>query len=781
MTGEFCAIRPVNKTAAATARPNVDEIYRSAVFRLIVFVLMACAILLTGLASAHADSRTVRPGDARSGTLLFKAVEENRYVEAPLVGADVDITVSGPTARARITQHFYNPTDGWVEGVYVYPLPENSAVDTLKMVIGGRVIVGEIKERREAKRIYEQAKADGKKTALVEQERPNIFTNSVANIGPGETIVVQLEYQQTIPQSGNEFSLRVPLVVAPRYNPKPLVQTVDFGRDGDGWGRVSDPVPDRDRITPPVLDPRENPPVNPVTLKVRLEAGFPLGEVTSHHHAIKMDAVSDDTRIVTIDGAVPADRDFELTWSPNSGTMPAAGLFHEQLSGADYLLAFLTPPSLEQPQTTKPREIIFVIDNSGSMGGQSIVQAKASLKYALKQLSPADRFNVVRFDNTLELLFPSAVPADMEHIGQAQTFVARLQAEGGTEMVPAMQAALVDQNAADRDTLRQVVFLTDGAIGNENQLFDTIAAGLGRSRIFMVGIGSAPNSYLMNRAAELGRGSVLHIGSAEQVEDRMRALFNKLAKPAVTDLSVKFSESGVDVTPKVLPDLYAGETLQIAAKLSTFGGTAEISGSIGDQPWIVTLPLKGAAEAKGISKLWARAKIADAEVALALGKISKTSADQRILSLALEHSLVSRLTSLVAVDKTPSRPEGAQLSRADLPLNLPAGWDFDKVFGTEGRSTEQREQGGETVPAPDAQDDGLKIDAAYIQKIAAAHKPASASLSAKQTVASVPLPKTATNGTLYLCLGFGLLFMMANVRLLVLTRRMPRRGFEKAR
>ena len=778
MTGEFQSARVRPKTISLAMRPAAPQVRHAFYLRFTIFSLMVLAILLSAVASASADLRLVRPGEARSGSLLFKAVEDDRYVQAPLVGTDVDITISGPTARARITQHFYNPSDGWVEGVYVYPLPENSAVDTLKMVIGERVIIGEIKERKEAKRIYEQAKREGKKTALVEQERPNIFTNSVANIGPGETVVVQLEYQQTVPQSGNEFALRVPLVVAPRYNPKPLVQTVDFGSDQAGWGRVSDPVPDRGRITPPVLDPREHPPTNPVTLTLRLQAGFPLGEVKSHHHQVKIDTVSDDIQVIKIDGAVPADKDFELTWSPKSGTAPSAGLFHERLANADYLLAFVTPPTLEQAQTPKPREIIFVVDNSGSMAGPSMAQAKASLKYALRELSPADRFNIVRFDNTFELLFPSAAPADMEHIGQAQSFVSRLRAEGGTRMVPAMEAALVDLGSAHQDTLRQVVFLTDGAIGNEQQLFETITDGLGRSRIFMVGIGSAPNSYLMNRAAELGRGSVLHIGSAGQVEKRMRALFNKLAKPAVTDLKVKFSENGVDVAPRILPDLYSGETLQIAAKLSSFSGTAEISGMIGDQPWIAKLPLKGAAEAKGISKLWARAKIADAEVAFTLRKISKVSADQRILSLALEHSLVSRLTSLVAVDKTPSRPEGMQLTRADIPLNLPAGWDFDKVFGKPGGQTGLRAEGGEIMPAPHAKEDGLKIDAAYVQKIAASHKPASANLKAKQTVASVPLPKTSTNGVLYIGFGLGLLLLMTSIWLLYRTRPIRRIEWE---
>lgn len=772
MSPQYDKILPQPLIVNRAVTPVFDLSFRAILARLIFFLFAFAIIMFAVLTNAHAEGAYVRPGDARSGTLLFKAIEEDRYVQAPLVGTDFDITVSGPTARARVTQHFYNPTNGWIEGVYVFPLPENAGVDTLKMVIGNRVIVGEIKERAEAKQIFEQAKAEGKKTALMEQERPNIFTNSIANIGPGETVVVQLEYQQTVPQSGNQFSLRVPLVVAPRYNPQPVVQTVDF--NGGGWGQASDPVADRERIEPPVLDPRSHAPVNPVTLAVRLQAGFPLGEVKSHHHAVKLEEVSADTRIVKIEGAVPADKDFELTWAAKSGTAPAAGLFHERLGDADYLLAFVTPPALEQQAKPRAREIIFVIDNSGSMGGTSIVQAKASLLYALKRLTPADRFNIVRFDDTMELVFPTAVPADMEHIGQARTFVSRLEAKGGTEMVPAMRAALVDQGGSGSEMLRQVVFLTDGAIGNEQQLFDTITAGLGRSRVFMVGIGSAPNSYLMSHAAELGRGSVVHIGSGEQIEERMRGLFSKLERPAVTDVKMQFSESGVDVTPKVLPDLYAGEALQIAAKLTAFTGTMQISGMIGDQPWIAKLPLKGAADGKGLSKLWARAKIDDTEVGVTLGHISQATADLRVLDLAREHGLISRRTSLVAVDKTPSRPADARLSRADLPLNLPAGWDFDKVFGGPANDAAQRTE-GEKAPLTQ-EGEALKLDAAYIEKIAVTRKPGAVNLSAKQPVASVALPKTATDARLYI--GVGAFLLIANLWLVVLAWRREKRGWE---
>src|SRR5882757_2301940 len=443
---------------------------------LLFFLVEGVAALVVGFAalflsfepgwSAESPQAAVlRPADARSGSLLVKT--EDGFADASRLGIDVDLTVSGPTVRARVTQIFRNPTQNWVEAVYVYPLPSGGAVDTLKMVIGDRVVVGDIKERQQAKAIYEQAKQNGQKAALTEQERPNIFTNSVANIGPGETVLVQIEYQEPVQQSGNEFSLRVPMVVGPRYNPAPVVQSVDFRPDGGGWGAVkSDPVPDRERISPDVLDPATNALVNPTTITVHLQAGFPLGEVKSHHHPIKTEKADASTSIIRLaEGPVPADRDFELTWKPAAEKAPSVGLFREHVGDADYLLAFVTPPSVEQAEKKPlPREVIFVIDNSGSMGGVSIIQAKASLIYALGRLQPGDRFNVIRFDHTMDVLFPTSVPADREHLGQATSFVGALQANGGTEMVPAMRAALSD-NLGDANYVRQVVFLTDGAIG----------------------------------------------------------------------------------------------------------------------------------------------------------------------------------------------------------------------------------------------------------------------------------------------------------------------------
>src|SRR5215475_5235756 len=604
------------------SRPRLSRKMRIALFFLVEIV----AALLIGFAalflsfepvwSAEGPLAAIKPADARTGSLLLKT--DDGYADATRLGIDVDITVSGPTVRARVTQVFRNPTSDWMEATYVYPLPPGGAVDTLKMVVGDRVIVGDIKERQQARAVYEQAKANGQRAALTEQERPNIFTNSIANIGPGETVLVQIEYQEPVQQNGNEFSLRVPLVIGPRYNPAPVIQSVDMRSDGGGWGATtSDPVPDRDRITPPVLDPASNPKVNPTSITVHLKAGFPLGEVKSHHHPVKITSPDETTRVITLAQELePADRDFELTWKPAAAKAPSIGLFREHVGNADYLLAFVTPPSVEQAEKKPlPREVVFVIDNSGSMGGTSIAQAKASLLYALRRLQPNDRFNVIRFDDTMDAVFPASVPADSEHIGTATAFVDALQARGGTEMVPAMRAALTDTAGGDGTFVRQVVFLTDGAIGNEQQLFETIAAMRGRSRVFMVGIGSAPNTFLMTRAAEIGRGAFTHIGSVDQVEERMRGLFAKLENPAVTGLTATFSEAKADLTPAMIPDVYRDEPLVLAAKLDRLAGSVAIKGRIGDRPWSITLPLANAAEGKGLSKLWARRKINDAEVA----------------------------------------------------------------------------------------------------------------------------------------------------------------------
>lgn len=718
---------------------------RPAGFFVAVVAFIALILATAGFttpARAGTENGVVLLKDVESGSLLLNAKEPGKYIPAPLLATEVKIDVTGPMARTRVTQRFINPGDGWVEGKYVFPLPENAAVDTLKMLIGDKVIEGQIKEKQQARQIYEEARANGQKASLIEEQRPNVFINSVANIGPKETIVVQIEYQQTVKQDKDSFSLRFPMVVAPRYTPKTAEpQTVDFV-PGSGWGNLH--MPDEksasagdDLQQPPVLNPDMGK-VNPVALSVTLDAGFELGDIESPHHKINLTREGKDKASLTLaDDVVPADRDFELVWKAAKSAAPTAALFREHVGNEDYLLVMLTPPAATSAQKAKPREAIFVIDNSGSMSGPSMDQAKESLLYALKDLKPGDTFNVIRFDDTLTVLFPKAVPADGENLATARKFVSGLTANGGTEMLPALEASLSDAHPDDDSHVRQVIFLTDGAISNERELFSTITRNLGRSRLFTVGIGSAPNSYFMTRAAEAGRGTFTHIGEEKQVVSRMTELLAKLSHPVMTNITALWPDTAQSESwPNPVPDLYAGEPIVISARMPKAEGTLILKGEQAGEPWEVHMAIDAGATRPGIGKLWARRKIESLE-ADALLNDDQSGIDKQILQTALDHHLVSRLTSLVAVDVTPSRPDGKPLVEKDMLVNLPAGWDFDKVFGDQVAAPSNAKRAMMAAPAP---------------MLAMAHAPMTADASQ-----SMALPQTASDAPLMILQGLAAL------------------------
>jgi len=332
---------------------------------------------------------------------------------------------------------------------------------------------------------------------------------------------------------------------------------------------------------------------------------------------------------------------------------------------------------------------VFVLDNSGSMGGASIRQAKASLLLALDTLTSADRFNVIRFNSTTTELFPAPVDATLQNIAHAKGFISNIEANDGTEMLPALLAALNDKNSADDTYLRQVIFLTDGAVGNEAELFAAIGEKLGRSRLFTVGIGSAPNSYFMSGAARAGRGTFTYVGSADEVAPRMADLFAKLEKPVMTDLSLILPDGvSAESWPNPMPDLYLGEPVVVTFKTNGAQGAVALAGNREGQPWRQIFDLSNAYPVSGIEKLWARNKIAALEESRIYGA-NYDAIDDAVLKVALDHHLTSRLTSLVAVDLEPRRPANTLLSSSKLPLNLPEGWDFSKVFGETNVQTER--------------------------------------------------------------------------------------------
>ena len=485
-----------------------------------------------------------------------------------------------------------------------------------------------------------------------------------------------IEYQEDVRYDSGSFELRFPMVVGTKYIPGTPAVT---GFAGTGWAENTDAVPDASRVTPPVADPRSGH-THPVTLKVALDAGFPLAVVESPSHAIRTARADGGTTEVSFaHGSEPADADFVLRWTPAVGAAPGAALFHEEWEGESYALLMVMPPDAGASGAQRlSRETIFVIDTSGSMEGASIVQAKAALDLALSRLDPGDTFNVIAFDSVTRALFPEPRAADPQTVADARWAVADFEAGGGTEMMPALQAAL--RTASERHAVRQVIFMTDGAVGNEAELFSTIRAQLGRSRLFTIGIGSAPNSHFMSKAAEFGRGTFTYIGSPSEVQEKMGGLFAKLESPVLHDLDVRFDARHVEAWPAKVPDLYLGEPVVVVARLLERKGSAVLKGRRGEEPLLLDMPLAGGASHAGIAKLWARRKVASLMSSLHEGA-DPAQVKEAVATLGVRHHLVTRYTSLVAVDVTPTAPVGVEAETRAVPTLLPKGWSFSKLFG----------------------------------------------------------------------------------------------------
>ena len=677
---------------------------------LLLSLLLLVFVALVAPQSLHAREASAAEEAWPAGLFFVTGREQDGAFEAPLVESAVDISVAGRVTRVAVTQRFHNPSSVWLEGLYVFPLPERSAVDRLTMTVGARQIEGRILEREEAKRVYEQAAAEGRKASLLTSKRPNVFVTSVANIGPGETVSIAIEYQDRVAFTDGLFELRFPMVVAPRYEPGPAgPPLVRLPQPAPGpqppasqpiaaQGQGQAPGRDRDRFGPVArpgsgLESR-------LTLSVALDAGLPLAELLSPSHEIAIETQGEGRRdIRLVEESVPADRDFVLQWRPAQGSEPAAALFAEEIAGDGFLLvSLLPPPATAQDSAPPPRDLILVVDTSGSMHGLSLEAAKEALDLALGRLRPVDRFNLIRFSNEARALFPEVRPADAGARRLAQRAVAALDAEGGTEMLSALSLAL--RAPAEPGRLRQVVFLTDGAVGNEAALFSTIDQTLGDSRLFTVGIGSAPNGYFMRKAAEIGRGSFTYIAKLDGVAERMTDLLRRLEAPLLTGLAVNGPfEAESEIYPTPLPDLYAGEPVEFVVKLpgqSLAGLTGEltVTGRRGGADWRRAVPLSALQPGAGVAKIWARAKLERIEDGLFLGR-QPEAVRTEALALALHHGLVGRYTSLVAVDEAVSRPAEADLVTREQPRALPHGWDADKVFGELQRSMQPR-----ALPAP---------------------------------------------------------------------------------
>jgi Ca-activated chloride channel family protein len=633
-------------------------------------------VILSHPALAQLDTSTtdVTPGQMQSGSLLLRM--KSAYVVATRMNTDIEAQVSGLVARVSVRQSFRNDGQEWVEGIYVFPLPDTAAVDRFRMHVGERVITGEIREKAQAKQEYEQAKAAGKRTSLVEQQRANLFTTSVANIGPGETVTVEIEYLETLRFDDGGFDLRFPLTLTPRYIPgTPLP-----GRKGSGWALDTTSVPDASLITPPVVTRSRD---HQISFKATINAGVPLELIASRYHPIDVTDESGRYQVSLAQASMPMDHDLELTWRPVADDATRATVFTETKEGQPYLLIMLLPPNdMSAPSTDIPRELIFVIDTSGSMHGTSLRQATRALLLALDGLHPADRFNVIQFNSVTSTMFRESVDATASNLSLAKRYVAGLKANGGTEMRAAILQALSSPRSESH--LRQVIFITDGSVGNEQELFGLIERDLGNTRLFTVGIGSAPNSWFMRKAAEAGHGTFTLISALHEVNEKMSRLFRKLEQPQITDITVEWPHgTTTESYPQTIPDLYAGEPIVIKALLgnkSKQSDLLKISGNSARGTWGVELLINSGEESPGVAAVWARARIEDLMDQERRGapheEISKA-----VIDTALSHHLISRYTSFVAVDTTPVRPQNQRLGKEQVPNLLPYGQSANAIFG----------------------------------------------------------------------------------------------------
>lgn len=610
-------------------------------------VLFVYLLMIASLARAE-EGRALVPSDRG---LFFRAGESANVLPAPVLGAAIEVKVTGIVARAKVTQIFTNPGTVWLEGVYVFPLPDGAAVDTLRMVVGERVLEGVVQEKNAARQTYQVAKEQGVKASLVEQQRPDVFTTSVANIGPGETVEITIEMQQAVRWDQGKFRLRFPTVVAPRYTPE---------------GAKAEAISEA-----PVL-PTGAAPANPFSFHVDLSPGFPLAKIASPSHDIAVEKGSKERYAIDLaKGVAPADADFLLEWSPAVGQEPRAVFYSEEVAGEHYGLLMVMPPDAPEAIGARiPREAIFVIDTSGSMDGESMEQARKALLLALDRLQPDDWFNVVEFDDDANALFPSSVPAQPRFVEKARGYVRGLVADNGTNILAGMEIAFVKSRRYDW-LVPQTIFITDGQVGNEAEVYKFIDANLGSRRLFTVAIGSAPNVSFLRKAAELGRGTFTHIATAETVAERMGALFAQLEAPMLRDLAVRWDDPAAEAWPERIPDLYLGEPLIVTVRQGV-AGAVSVSGSRDSGVWEDSFPAPARVHGAGLDKLWAQRKVEGLLDGLDLGTApDRDEAQREVTALGLRHHLVTRFTSLVAVDVERTTPAGVELVRGVVPVNRP--------------------------------------------------------------------------------------------------------------
>ncbi|HPF39328.1 MAG TPA: VIT domain-containing protein [Phycisphaerae bacterium] len=602
-----------------------------------------------------------------SGALLCKLPEQEETIPVPLEHTDVDASISAYIACVNVTQKFSNPYDQKIEAVYVFPLPQNAAVNEFLMTIGDRKIRGIIRDREEAKKIYDAAKRQGHVASLLTQERPNIFTQKVANIEPGKKIDINIKYFHTLAYDDGWYEFVFPMVVGPRYNPPG--STDGIGAVAVGARGKSGQSTEVEYLAPHQRSGHD------VSLAVTIDAGVTVKQTKSVNHVAETRMDDQNRTIVKLSDrdSIP-NKDFVLRYKVADDQINSALLTHRDATGGYFTLMIYPPETLRSLQR-QPVELIFVLDCSGSMGGKPIEQAKSAIERGLKSLQPNDTFQIIQFSNNASQLGDAPVIASNENVRRGLKYLKSLKGEGGTQMIEGIKAALDFPH--DEERLRFVCFMTDGYIGNETEILGAIHDKLDASRIFSFGVGSSPNRYLMNRMAKLGAGAVAYLSLNDSGASVMDGFFERISHPAMTDLKIDWGGMAVrDVFPERLPDLFVGRPVILSGRFDgQVPSRIRVSGAAGPQDRQIVINTSNAAgEHAGLAAVWARTKIADL-VDRATWDIDRDISGD-IRQLALNYNLMSQFTAFVAVDSL-SRTAGTQGTTVRVPVAVPDGVRYE--------------------------------------------------------------------------------------------------------
>ncbi len=611
------------------------------------------------------------------GTLLTTD-PQGRKVEVPLKHTEVQAEVSGLVSSVTVTQQFHNPFTDKIEAVYVFPLPENAAVYDMVMKIGDRTIRGLIKERGEARQIYEQAKQTGHVASLLEQERLNLFTQSVANIEPGKEIDVTISYVQVLKYDRGEYEFSFPMVVGPRYIPGS--STVQQS-SGGGWAQDTDRVPDASRITPPVLKPGQRS-GHDIQVRLILDAGVAIQGLTCPSHDVKIEREGEQRAEIRLSprDTIP-NKDLVVRYGV-AGKKPETGLLTHRDERGGFFLMMIQPQASFQSEEITPKEMVFVLDISGSMSGEPIAKVKQAMRHAIRSMNPNDTFQIIKFSSTLEKYSPQPVPNTLENVESALSYINGINAGGGTEMLQPILEAL--KAPEDPKRLRIVCLMTDAYIGNEEEILKAIQTYSGKARTFVFGVGSSVNRYLIEEAGIVGRGAGLVFGLQEDTKQVVERFYDRIARPSLTDIEIDWGKLPVkELYPSGIPDLFAFQPVILVGRYETAAReTVTLRGKITGKEVEYKIPVAftDTQEANGsIASLWARTKITD----LLRQKYAQNNPDvvKAVTELALKFRLMSPYTSFVAVEEKEVTEGNNPPRKVLVAVQMPEGVSYDGVFG----------------------------------------------------------------------------------------------------